>query len=144
MQNAKRLANRYAVIPVVLLLVVAAIQINLALTEDLTPWKGGGFGMFSTTDGNMFRTLRVFVSAPQRSEELLLRGNLDDLAVAAEMFPSDWFLEKLAKGILKDQQKRDLPVNKIEIDVWRLEFDKNTLQPRGKIIRKYSYSHINK
>ena len=144
MENGKRLANRYAVIPVVLLLVVAGIQINLALTEDLTPWKGGGLGMFSTTDGNMFRTLRVFVSAPQRSEELLLRGNLEDLAVAAEMFPSDWFLDKLAKGILKDQQKRDLPVEKIEIDVWRLEFDKNTLQPRGKIIRKYSYSPINK
>ncbi|MCI0615946.1 hypothetical protein L0244_23415, partial [bacterium] len=122
MQDIKNVANRYALIPVALLLVVAGNQINLAFTKDLTPWKGGGFGMFSTTDGNMFRALRVFVSAPQRSEELLLKGNLEDLAVSAQMFPSDWLLDKLAKGILKDQKKRNLPVEKIEIDVWRLEF----------------------
>ena len=141
MENAKGAATRYALIPVVLLLIVAGIQINLAFTKDLTPWKGGGFGMFSTTDANMFRTLRVFVSAPERSEELLLKGNLEDLAVSAQMFPSHWFLDKLAEGILKDQRKRNLPVEKIEIDVWRLEFDKHSLQPKGKIIRKYSYPH---
>jgi hypothetical protein len=140
MQDVRTLANRFALVPVFLLLTIAGTQIYLALSKDLTPWKGGGFGMFSTTDGNMFRALRVFVSAPQRSEELLLKGNLEDLAVSAQMFPSDRLLRKLAKAIKKDQQKRRLPVVKIEIDVWRLEFDKDTLQPHGRIIRKYSYT----
>jgi hypothetical protein len=69
-----------AIIPASLLLVIAGLQIFLAKSSYLTPWKGGGFGKFSTTDGNRFRSLRVFVSAPDRSEELLLKGKLEDLA----------------------------------------------------------------
>ena len=37
-------------LPVALLLVVAGVQVALVKTEGLSPWKGGGFGMFSTTD----------------------------------------------------------------------------------------------
>ena len=36
-------------IPVVLLIGVWMIQVTLTQTHDLTPWKGGGFGMFSVT-----------------------------------------------------------------------------------------------
>lgn len=135
-----RKAKLLGVIPATLLLIVAGFQIFLARTECLTPWKGGGFGMFSTTDGNMFRTVRVFVSAPDRSEELLLNGDLEDLAVRAQMFPSNHQLRKLAEAILRDQHKRNLPAEKIEIDVWRVEFDPGTLQPHGKIIRRYTYT----
>ncbi|MBJ80950.1 MAG: hypothetical protein CMH60_06500 [Myxococcales bacterium] len=43
----KRLSNRaYLFFPAVLVL-VALLQISLAEGQDLTPWKGGGFGMFS-------------------------------------------------------------------------------------------------
>ncbi len=96
--------------------------------------------MFSTTDGNMFRSLRVFVSAPERSEELLLKGNLEELAVRAQMFPSDGSLRRLALAILKDQRKKGLPAERIEIDVWNIEFDTGNLRPRGKIFRRYSYN----
>jgi hypothetical protein len=36
-------------IPVVILLGVWMVQVTLTQTHDLTPWKGGGFGMFSVT-----------------------------------------------------------------------------------------------
>ena len=36
-------------IPVMLLLGVWVLQVTLTQTHDLTPWKGGGFGMFSVT-----------------------------------------------------------------------------------------------
>jgi hypothetical protein len=133
-------AKLITAIPAILLLVVASVQIYLVHSRQLTPWKGGGFGMFSTTDGNMFRSLRVFVSAPKRSEELLLKGNLEELAVRAQMFPSDGSLRRVALAVLKDQRKKGLPAEKIEIDVWNLEFDSGNLRPHGKILRRYSYT----
>ena len=51
-------------LPVALLLAVAGAQMTLARTAGLSPWKGGGFGMFSTTDDAGRRRVRVFVSAP--------------------------------------------------------------------------------
>jgi hypothetical protein len=129
-----------AIIPVFVLLLIAAVQIYLAKNSYLTPWKGGGFGMFSTNDGNMFRSARVFVSAPNRSEELLLKGDLADLASRVQMFPGDFMLKKLAIEILEDQKKRNLPVDVVEIDVWRVDFDKGTLFPRASIMRRFSYS----
>ena len=33
-----------------LLLAIASAQMLLARTSDLSPWKGGGFGMFASVD----------------------------------------------------------------------------------------------
>lgn len=44
-----------------LLAIVAVVQIVRARTLDLTPWKGGGFGMFSSVDTLDARFLRVYV-----------------------------------------------------------------------------------
>jgi hypothetical protein len=35
--------------PAILLCVIAIAQLRLTRTEHLTPWKGGGFGMFRRT-----------------------------------------------------------------------------------------------
>ena len=40
-----------------LLLIVAAVHLCLVLTVDLTPWRGGGFAMFSTLDASGWRML---------------------------------------------------------------------------------------
>ena len=132
-------ARRVALIPVLLLLVVASIQIYLAHNLYLTPWKGGGFGMFSTTDGNANRSLRIYVTGPNRSEGLLLKGSLEDLAARAQAFPGDHQLETLAKAIYRDQQRKQLPIDKVHIEVLRTVYEKPDLQASLQVIRKYSY-----
>ncbi|MHC4379077.1 MAG: hypothetical protein ACYS26_20960 [Planctomycetota bacterium] len=52
-----RFAQRYLVLG--LAMFVAGRHAVLVTTEDLTPWKGGGFGMFSTIDAGASRILRV-------------------------------------------------------------------------------------
>ncbi|MCI0441828.1 hypothetical protein L0244_37890 [bacterium] len=133
-------AKYLAFIPTILLIVVACVQIYLSRNADLTPWKGGGFGMFSTTDGNANRYLRVFVTGPQRSEEILIKPSLEDLATRAEMYPQNSQLEKLAKAILKDQQQKHLPVQSVRIEVWRIQYDQPTLKPTTEVIHEYTYS----
>jgi hypothetical protein len=68
-------------VPVVLVL-VGGNQVRAALTTELTPWKGGGFGMFASPDVHDQRAVRAVASAGTadevpldvRSAEPLLRG----------------------------------------------------------------------
>jgi len=69
-----------ALLPVALLIVVAGAQVTLARTAGLSPWKGGGFGMFSTTDDGGRRYVRIFVTAPERSEEISIAPSLENAA----------------------------------------------------------------
>lgn len=91
-------------VPVVLVL-LATNQVLIASTTDLTPWRGGGFGMFSTLDNHDQRFLRITAvtesgdavavdaralsrdESPVREEFVRARarpttGNLDALAAA--------------------------------------------------------------
>ena len=43
----------------IILIIVATIQITLSFSKNLSPWKGGGFGMFSTIDSPSMRVVSV-------------------------------------------------------------------------------------
>jgi hypothetical protein len=55
-------------LPPAVLLAIFATQVALVRTTALTPWKGGGFGMFSTLVHGAHRRATVVVHAPDRSE----------------------------------------------------------------------------
>jgi hypothetical protein len=65
--------------PFILLLLVAVNQFRLVKQRELTPWKGGGFGMFSTTDARNARALRIFAQVEGRMIEVMPMGKLDSL-----------------------------------------------------------------
>jgi hypothetical protein len=66
---------RYA--PALLLCVVALTQINHVFTNRTSPWKRGGFGMFSTTDWRGGRELTIKVTdANETTTPILLRYSL--------------------------------------------------------------------
>ncbi len=58
-----------------LLISVALVQITLSHTKDLTPWKGGGFGMFASTDSLSMRV--VSCEAETLAGETILVDALD-------------------------------------------------------------------
>ena len=59
MQEAQKAWNIATVVPGALLILVACSQIYLTQTRELTPSKGGGFGMFAVTDIRNARTWSV-------------------------------------------------------------------------------------
>ena len=132
-------SRRLAIIPVVILLIVAAVQIYLARTADLTPWKGGGFGMFSTTDSVANRFLRVYGSGPDHSEELLLEGKLVDLAAKVQAFPNRVLLEKLGKAIFRDRRFMEMGMDAVRIEVWKAEYNKEDLRPTVRMLQRFEY-----
>ena len=106
-----------------ILAAMALGQIVFARSYDLSPWKGGGFGMFSTTDGTAFRYVRLFVKAPGRSEELAVAPSLEIEADRAMLFPSTRRLTSLAARAAARERRRERPVDQVTIEIWRVEFD---------------------
>ena len=127
------------VLPVALLITVAAAQVTLARTSSLSPWKGGGFGMFSTTDDAGRRRARVFVSAPGRSEEIAIPPSLEDAARRAAALPSDAQLSRLARGVLARETRYRRPVETVRIETWRVEYAPGTLAATSRRIRDFVY-----
>jgi hypothetical protein len=128
-----------AIVPVALLLGVACMQIALARTADLSPWKGGGFGMFSTTDDAGRRHVRIFVSAAERSEEITITPSLADAASRAAVLPSDGELSRLAYLVVDRERRNRRPVEEVRIEAWRIEYATDTLAATHRLIRRFDY-----
>jgi hypothetical protein len=107
--------------PTVLLLAVASTQMVLARTAHLSPWKGGGFGMFASVDGLPFRWVRLYVFAAERSEEIALPASLDDQARRVVTWPHRRSMERLARAVIARERRRQQPVETVRVEVWRAE-----------------------
>jgi len=129
-------ARLFAAIPPALLAAVACVQIALARFAFLAPWKGGGFGMFSTTDDVSNRSTRVLVSGPERSQELEVPPALVGAAAACEVFPTERCLEDLARWLADAERREGRPVSSVRVQIFRTEFAPLTLEPRRRLLRE--------
>jgi hypothetical protein len=137
--NLRFFRNLSSSLPAFLLLTVAVVQVVLVKTYALSPWKGGGFGMFATTDGGAFRQIRVFVEAPQRSEELSIAPYLEDSAARAQLFPSNTRLANLARAIADWEERHGWPVNTVRLEVFRTEFSPGSLDVSNHRLRVFTF-----
>ncbi len=120
-------------IPATLLVAVAASQLILAHTAELSPWVGGGFGMFASTDGRGARHLHVVELRTGIERELYPTEELGDLVRRARSLPTDRNLRALALA-LAEPSRRDESVS-VRVEVWRTRFDPRTLTPSTHLVR---------
>ncbi len=126
-------------VPPLLLFVVAVIQIALSRTADLTPWKGGGFGMFATLDHGAYRGIDIVVDAPDRSEALEVPESLETAVARAAAYPADWLMRALGEGVAAREERHHRPVSRVTLSVWRTDFDRETLHPSERPLRTFVY-----
>jgi hypothetical protein len=130
---------RSAAVAPILLAIVAVAQIGLARTIGLTPWKGGGFGMFATLDHAAYRGIDIVVDAPERSESLEVAPSLELAAARAASFPAEWLLRDLAERVVARERRYQRPVAKVTLTVWRTDVDPATLRPSKHPFRTFVY-----
>lgn len=133
----RRLAR---VAPAACLVVVAALQITLAKTRDLTPWKGGGFGMFSTSDQPRVRFTRVFLRTRDGDELLAQVGRQpSETALRAASWPVESAAADLARETLAiaRRTRRDLVGARVEI--WKRDFESATRVMRPRRIAEFRF-----
>jgi hypothetical protein len=95
----KEARRRHALLwgPPLLLCAIACLQIYLAMTKSLSPWKGGGFGMFSTVDSPDARFLRIYLINGSQETPVLVPDSLKVLGREAQTIPSQALLSRLAE-----------------------------------------------
>jgi hypothetical protein len=107
--------------PTALLVAVAAAQMAFARTSGLSPWKGGGFGMFASVDGVPFRWVRLYVTAPDRSEELAVPPSLEERVHRVVTWPHARALDGLAHAVIARERRLNRPVDEVRVEVWRAD-----------------------
>lgn len=100
--NRFRLQRLLPLIAPGLLVLVACVQMALVRTHDLTPWKGGGFGMFSTLDSPVTRALRV-VLLTEEGEAVVALPNLNVRKERLLNMPDEGVLSGLAAHAARDE-----------------------------------------
>lgn len=119
----------FVAIPVIVLSLIACNQIRLAYTLQVSPWKGGGFGMFASTDGGINRHIRAFVTSKERYEEVRFPRALSDQYLRAKTLPSDKMLLRLSDELGAHGEFQDMSIREIRLEVWRVVFDQQSMLP---------------
>jgi len=122
-------------LPPALLVAVALHQLWLAHTEQLTPWCGGGFGMFSTTDGRFARHVHVVARSSGLRSELAIPAALAESGRAAAALPEEERLRALALALAPWAGSDFEAPESIRIEVVATRWDPRTLAPYGELLR---------
>ena len=129
----------FSTLPALLLVAVATTQIVLSRTAHLSAWSGGGFGMFSTTDTPARRHLHAWAIRPGLRSELEIPADLEvpvrralALPVASRLSPIAGTLARIEE---EDGDPDAAPLEAIVLQVFRVDYDKATLAPRGEMLR---------
>ena len=123
-------------LPPALLVLVAANQFRLAHTEDISPWSGGGFGMFSSTDAPNNRHLHAFVQNEGIRREVAIPAELEVAVRRATTLPTRRRLERLGEQLASLESDGRIRWDEIELQVWALTYEPETLLPAGRLVRR--------
>jgi hypothetical protein len=126
--------------PVVVLLAVAAAQLVLVRAAGLTPWKGGGFGMFAAVDGGAVRSVRIVVEGPDRSEVLDVPPSLELDADRAAALPIAGLLARLADAVAARAVRRGEHLSRVIVEVWTARLSPDGSQAEAERLARYVYS----
>jgi len=121
-------------LPALLLVAVASGQIWLAHSRQLSPWCGGGFGMFSTADAPSRRHLHALELSPGALRELEVPRSLRGPLERALALPDEPRLRALARELAATLPPDDAP-DALELSVYATRFDPRTLAPSGVLLR---------
>lgn len=122
-------------LPAVLLTIVAANQLRLAWTESLSPWSGGGFGMFASTDSPSHRHLHVFVQNDEIRREVAIPLGLQDAVLRATTLPTRSRLGSVAAELARLESAGGIPWDEIVLQVWTMDYAAPDLRPKGRLVR---------
>lgn len=108
-----------------LLVLTALVQIALSRAGPLTPWRGGGFGLFSTVDKLENRILLAWRESPDGDVPLSVSGREYDEQNALA-FPVGGNLERLAQRLAATLDEGAV----VHVEVWKRTFDPATGESR--------------
>jgi hypothetical protein len=122
-------------LPGALLVALALAQIGLSYGAQLSPWKGGGFGMFATNDHGAFRSVRVYALGAAGEVRVEVPPELRRAELRVRELPSEGGLRALAEALASEAPG----ASALRAEVWRVELDR-TLRPAWRKLAEASWT----
>jgi hypothetical protein len=88
------------------LIAMFGVHLTLRTNDDLSPWKGGGFAMFSTVDSPGMRTVAVWVDVAGVEERVSLVGPWNDASSELRALPTPDRTMALARNVASSRLMR--------------------------------------
>jgi hypothetical protein len=112
-----------------LLVTVAVAQLVVAQVSDLTPWRGGGFGMFSTVDGHDARFARISLELTDGTlralnDTALAAPSLDEAITNYLALPGQHYARVVADTIVAAGHTAGDDVAWLHLEAWTVEYDR--------------------
>ena len=95
-----------ALVVLTALVVMLGVHLVLRTNDDLSPWKGGGFAMFSTVDSPGMRTVAVWADVAGIEERVSLVGPWDDASRELRALPTPDRTMALARNVASSRLVR--------------------------------------
>ncbi|MGI9264572.1 MAG: hypothetical protein ACR2QU_06575 [Gammaproteobacteria bacterium] len=127
-------------LPTVILATVAINQIRLSQSESLSPWSGGGFGMFSTTDSPDNRHLHAVIQNDALRREVFLPQELATPVLRATTLPTRERLGTLAAELALAETDGTIAWDEIELQVWSIDYQPESLAPHGRLLTRERFN----
>lgn len=129
-------------LPAAVLVAVAVVQLVLVRRAHLSPWKGGGFGMFAAVDGGAVRSMRILLEGPNRSEVLDVPPSLAVDAERALALPIRRLLAPLAERVAARAARRGERVTRVTVEAWSAALSDDGSQAEAHRLASYVYNVI--
>ncbi len=110
-------------LPALLLACVALHQVHAVRAHDLTPWKGGGFGMFASADVGPARRLEVSLLRAGSSVRIQIPVEVREQAGRVRRLPTPERLRALAVSVGSALPDAAGVYRAIRVEFWRIRFD---------------------
>ncbi|HUP25817.1 MAG TPA: hypothetical protein VNB06_23110 [Thermoanaerobaculia bacterium] len=127
---------RWAFLACGVLVGVAVLQIVIAFTTELTPWKGGGFGMFATSDTGGNRQVRAYEVFDDGERRLSLPRR-DPLRRVMLNHPTEQRIGAYANALAARLERRRSGLQAVRVELWRASFDPATGSYRSEPWHEY-------
>ena len=127
-------------LPVALLLAGVSHHFWLVSRHQISPWLGGGFGMFASTDMPSARHVHLIARLADGSEhEVALGERYQDALERARGLPSKARLQHAAETAFKaieatPEMDFPAPPRELRIEVWRTTYAADTLKPADTLL----------
>ncbi len=127
-------------LPIILFVSIAAHHFYWVHYAHLSPWLGGGYGMFSTTDYGPSRFIRVYALRDNIiQEEIEIPESLSMLARSVRGLPDDKNVLSLALAIENYLVTNQHGYPVIRVEVMSSQYDKETLHPTYQRLNAIDY-----
>lgn len=118
----------------ILVLIWAIFQMSLTKFSDLSPWKLGGYGMYSNyhpEDYYVWVQIGDERTMARKMDRYKSNSYFNEMVKICRTYPREYNLKKLHNLIHREVH------NKVKIEVWRADFNAGSLQFGRKMVKKY-------